>query len=366
MSPLDTLESRFSGDRWLSIGRIVAISIAVFLLWAAFARLDEVSIAPGEVVPRGQIKTIQHLEGGIIEEIYVREGDAVRKDAPLVRLDLAGSVSSIGELQVRLDSLLLTRAQLEAEATGSEATFPNEVSARRPQLKSSQQAAFVARNRELQSSLSVLQGQVTQRDRDMRETRARLTAARESLGLAQRRLAMSANLLKDNLQAPMDHLEIERDVSSLKGDVASLREALPRARAALNEARERVSELEFKFQREARELLGETEADIARVQEVMVKATDQQIRTTIRSPHQRCGQEHALQHYRRRRAPGRADHGSRADRGRPRDRSTPKPHRPRFRQRRAESGGKDRHIRFCPLRRSGRRGAVRSAGLHRS
>ena len=284
MSPLDQLETKLATDRWIPVGRTVAVLIAVFLLWACFARLDEVAMAPGEVVPRGQVKTIQHLEGGIIEEIHVREGDTVQEGAPLVQLDLAGTVNNMDELQVRLDNLFLLKARLEAEATGVEPSFPNDVSIRRPQLTSAQRAAYDARARELESSLAVLQGQVTQRDRDMREVQARLRAAQESLELSEKRLAMSDNLLKDNLQAPMDHLEIERDVSSLKGDVASLGEAFPRSRAALNEARERVSELRLKFQREARELLGETEVNIARTEEMMVRATDQETRTTIRSP----------------------------------------------------------------------------------
>lgn len=284
MSPLDALDSKVSGERWISMGRAAAVLVAVFLLWAAFARLDEVAVAPGEVVPQGQIKTIQHLEGGLIEQIYVQEGDTVREDAPLVQLDLSAAVSNLEELQVRLDSLTLTRARLEAEATGSQPEFPAGIAERRPQLAASQQAAFEARRQELESSLAVLRGQVAQREQDIRETQARLDAAEESLGLAEERLAMSSDLLKDSLQAPLDHLEIERDVSSLKGEVASLKEVLPRAQAALAEARERVSELEFKFRREARELLGETETDIARVEELLIKAADQQTRTTIRSP----------------------------------------------------------------------------------
>ncbi|MEQ9447595.1 MAG: HlyD family type I secretion periplasmic adaptor subunit, partial [Rhodospirillaceae bacterium] len=199
MSPLEALEEKYSGDRWIPVSRAAAVLVAAFILWAAIARLDEVAVAPGEVVPQGQIKTIQHLEGGLIEDIYVQEGDAVREDAPLVQLDLSAAVSNIDELQVRLDSLVLTRARLEAEATGAEPAFPQDIAERRPQLASSQNAAFDARRDELESSLAVLRGQVAQREQDMRETRVRLEAAEESLSLAQERLAMSDNLLKDNL-----------------------------------------------------------------------------------------------------------------------------------------------------------------------
>lgn len=284
MTPLHTLEIELAQDKWVPVGRTVAALVAISVIWAALAHLDEVAVAAGEVVPQGQVKTIQHLEGGIIDEIFIREGDTVREGTPLVQLDMAGSANNKDELQVRLDNLILTRARLEAEASGSEPTFPQDIATRQPQMTSAQAATFNARKQELASSLAVLKGQVSQRDRDVREVHVRLNAAKESLSLAEQRLQMSSNLLKDKLLAPMDHLEIERDVATLKGDVASLQEALLRARSALGEARERVAELELKYRREARELLGETEVDIARIEKVMIRATDQETRTTIRSP----------------------------------------------------------------------------------
>lgn len=284
MSPLHALEADLAQDRWVPVGRAVVALVAVTVVWAALAHLDEVAVAAGEVVPQGQVKTIQHLEGGIIDEIFIREGDTVREGTPLVQLDMAGSANNKEELQVRLDNLILIRTRLEAEASGSEPAFPQDIATRQPQMTSAQSAAFNARKQELASSLAVLKGQTAQRNRDVREVQARMNAAKESLSLAGQRLQMSSNLLKDKLQAPMDHLEIERDVATLKGDVASLQEALPRARSALDEARERVTEMELRYRREARELLGETEVDIARIGEIMIRATDQETRTTIRSP----------------------------------------------------------------------------------
>ena len=104
---------------WRLLAWPVMLLLAIGLTWANLAKLDEVSIATGEVVPAGRIKVVQHLEGGIIQEIYVLEGDTVKEGQTLLQLDLASSGTNQEELQVRLDSNVLVKARLEAEATGS-------------------------------------------------------------------------------------------------------------------------------------------------------------------------------------------------------------------------------------------------------
>lgn len=258
--------------------------IGLFLVWSLIARFDEVAVATGEVVPQGRIKTIQHLEGGIIEEIFVRDGDIVRTDTPLVQINLGQLANNRDELQIRLDGLFLTKARLEAEAGGRAFVAPAEIASRQPQLAQAEEATYRARLEELNSTRAVLEGQVVQRQRDIGETNARLTAAENSLTLARERLAISADLLKDGLTSKLEHSQLQSQVEALIGEAASLREAAPRARAALGEAQERVKELSLKYSREAQEFLGEAELNIARTQELLTTADDQDARSTIKSP----------------------------------------------------------------------------------
>ena len=123
----------------------------------------------GEVVPQGKVRVIQHLEGGIVEELFVAEGDAVKKGDTLLQLDQASTGTNKKELQVRLDSQLLVRARLLAEAQGGELIFPKEIEPRRPALVSAQRQAFEARRRELVSTLNVLKEQVKQRQLEIQE-----------------------------------------------------------------------------------------------------------------------------------------------------------------------------------------------------
>ncbi|MBM3514806.1 MAG: HlyD family type I secretion periplasmic adaptor subunit, partial [Alphaproteobacteria bacterium] len=118
----------------------------------------------------------------------------------------------------------------------------------------------------------------------VREVAARLTSAENNLKLARERLKMSEDLLRDGLTSRMEHTQLQGQVESFQGEAAGLRESGPRAEASLSEAKDRSEELTAKFSREARELLKETELNIARTEEQLASATDQETRTTIKSP----------------------------------------------------------------------------------
>ena len=87
MSKLDEIQNRLKPTSWRFTAWLIVFAIATGIIWANFANLEEVAVATGEVVPYGQVKVVQHLEGGIITEINVKEGDNVNSNQVLVRLD---------------------------------------------------------------------------------------------------------------------------------------------------------------------------------------------------------------------------------------------------------------------------------------
>lgn len=281
---LDNLLGRHPLPSWRVFAWPVMILLTVVITWAFFAELDEVAVATGEVIPQGKVKVVQHLEGGIVEELFVAEGDTVKKGDTLLQLDLAGGGANLKELNVRLDSQLLIRARLTAEAEGGELSFLQEVADRRPNLARSQREAFNARKRELISTLNVLKEQIKQRELETQELMARKRAVTRNYKLAGERLKMSKSLLSEGLTAKMEHLELEAEVENLEGEMKSLEPAVPRARAAVNEAKQRKKESEIRFRREAREELGKTEQEIARLTELLTLANEQGSRAEIKSP----------------------------------------------------------------------------------
>ncbi len=283
MSRLDGIAERTPTSFRLTAWLIMALLVAV-TAWAYWAELEEVAIAQGVVVPQGQVKVIQHLEGGIITTIHVTEGTRVATGDPLVQLDLMASDSDREELAVRLDALLLTRARLTADAKGVEPAFPGDVAARRPELVDAERATYRARQDELASGLKVLAEQARQREHLVAELGAKRTSIGRDLVLMREELAMSSDLLKDGLTPKIEHLKVKRQVERLEGERAVLNEGIPRADAALAEMRQRIKEERIKFRRVALEEIGKIELRIAQTREGLARATDELARTEIRSP----------------------------------------------------------------------------------
>lgn len=271
MSNLEDLVRKNPLPSWRIAAWPIMLVLGALVGWAYFAELDEVSIAPGEVVPLGSNRVIQHLEGGIIKAIHVREGDTVEADQILLQLDLAMGGVNREELQLRLDNQMLVRSRLEVEADGGEEIrLPEDIAARRPAQAVAEERAFAARKRQLDTKLNVLTGVATQRELEVAELEARMraleqrkrdidspagslrqqvrqkeleikeleaqrVAVRNNLRLASERLSMSERLLVDGLVPKMEHLQLEGEVRSLEGELASLNQSIPRGRAAVAE-----------------------------------------------------------------------------------------------------------------------------------
>ena len=284
MTTLDNLVQEHPLPTFRPIAWSIMALLAAFVGWASWAQLDEVAVATAEVVPQGKIKTIQHLEGGIVEEIFVREGDVVKIGDPLVQLDLALGGANKEEIQVRIDALELNKARLTSEASGSELIFPQDVADRRPDMVSAERRTFLARQAELGQTLEVLKRQIEQRQLEIEEIQATLTGKEASSRSALRQLEQSQRLRKNNLISEFEHLGIVREYETLKGERDSLTASIPRATSALAEARQRLEEVRLKFGREAEEELGKVEASLERNRELMRQADSQELRTEIRSP----------------------------------------------------------------------------------
>lgn len=286
MTALDGLLAHHPLPTWRRQAWTVATLITAGVLWSFVARVDEVVVTSGEVVPQSKVKIIQHLEGGIVEQIYVSEGDSVRAGDPLIRLDLATSGVNRNELLARLDREELRRARLLAEVSPQplSPTLPKDAAKRHPEMAQAEQKTFEARRRELSATIAALQEQVRQRQLAVQELEAKRRATGINLDLAKERLQLSQSLLSEGLMAKMEHLKLQSEVESLQGEMASLGPAIPRANAATAEAEERLREAEGRFRREANDELGDAEEQIARLSELLATATDQGARAEIKSP----------------------------------------------------------------------------------
>lgn len=256
-----------------------------FLGWASIGKLDVVANALGEVTPASQVQSVQHLEGGIVRAIRVREGDRVSESQPLIELEPIRTGAELEELDIRMIALRIKSARLRAEAGGTaELDFTPELRAAEPGLVQSAEQLFETRKRRLAAQIKVQNEQVFQREREIEETRARIANSRRSLDLLAEQLKISERLLKINLTNRMKHIDLLKEQAELRSEISESSTAIERLRSSLTEARSQLTAIKNTFREEARKELEETERTLRELDQRRIKLADAFGRTVLRSP----------------------------------------------------------------------------------
>ena len=260
-----------------------------FMAWAVFAPLSEAAIAPGMIKVEGTRRTLQHLEGGMVREILVRDGDVVREGQVVMRLDDVQSGSTLAGLIAQRDAFLAQQARLNAElARATELTFPPElVQSREPraiEAMAAQRALFMTREATLASQLSVL---VNRRDQSLgtiASAEGQMEAARRQLVLLVQEEAMRRGLVRQGLARLPELLALQRQLAATEGLIADLTGQVRRARAAVDEAdgqaRQATDQRIQEAGTEARDVVGR----LAETQERLRAAADISTRRDIVAP----------------------------------------------------------------------------------
>ena len=264
---------------------LVALGIALLLAWAAVYEIEEVTTGTGRVVPSGKVQVVQTLEGGILRELAVAEGDVVERGAVLMRIDDTGVSSTLGEVRETKDALLAERARLLAEANGEEAlAFAPELERAAPGAVRAEREVFASRREQLARELEVLADRLAQREGRIAElaaTRAKLSAQIEPL---EREVALTRRLVGRKVVPEIELLRLRSQLAALKGELAVVEASGPKAEAALREARGQIETARSSYRLAARERLAKLEAELAVVEETMRGASDRVTRTALRAP----------------------------------------------------------------------------------
>ncbi len=282
--PLDALLSEHGTAFWRLWDRRILLLLLLVLLWSMVAHVDRVVTASGKVVPLDKVKVIQHLEGGIVKNLLVRENQEVKAGQPLVELDLATAGVNGAEMSARMAGFRLAQVRLEAESSGQEPRWPAELVKQFPAVHEAERSTYQARRAEHANTLSAIDGQVTQGRQRVAELRARLTSLEAGLRIAQQELAISENLVKDKLVSQLEHFQRRSAVERMTGDIESTRQAIPGAQAGADEALARRREEESKYRRRATDERSELERKMASLNEDLNRAQDQENRSVIRAP----------------------------------------------------------------------------------
>lgn len=284
--------------------RILSMAVGGFflcmLLWSAFAAVDEVTHAEGQVISSQRTQAIQNLEGGILQAVLVREGQVVEKGTPLARLDneMAGSYYR-DAINKSLDNLAAI-IRLDAELTDVPPIFPDNLADGIKQLVdersgegieeqsrsivADQMATYKARTAQRNAELEVLISQFTQRQRDVEEQLSRKNQLERSLVIAVEQRDIAYPLMQRRNYSRVEFLSLEQKVVSLQGDIESLAASLPKSQAAAREAEQRIAFRKAELNSAITEEINKRRMELNSLRETLAAGGDRVARTELRSP----------------------------------------------------------------------------------
>lgn len=261
-----------------------AACLLTALLWGHFAVLEEVTTGEGKAIPSSKIQVIQNLEGGIVSEIFVREGQMVQKGDVLLRLDDTRFLSNQGESEADRLALIARVERLTAEAEGRPIAMPEEVTQSGAQLGEDELALYRSRQQRLQSEQRTLGQQLQQKIQELAEFRSKQQQYRSGLGLIQQEINMSAPLVGTGAISEVEILRLRRSAVEVRGSLDATTLAIPRAESAISEIKSRIEESELAFRSDAFKELNEVRTELKKITSTSLAIQDRVSRTTVVSP----------------------------------------------------------------------------------
>lgn len=263
---------------------VMAITVAVMIVWMSVSELDTTVRATGKVIPSSQIQKIQSLEGGVVSEILVKEGEAVEINQALMKISDLSFSGSYEENRIRYLELRARNVRLTAEANytdfGEDAVVLNAM----PQVLESERRLFLSNKAEFEQSVNILKEQVKQAESQLREAQAREKQMSRNVALLQREIAITKPLVERKIVSEVDYLQLQGRESEALGELESLQLSTPRLRSSIEESKRKIEYGQLEFQTRARKELNEIKGEVSRLEETQVALADRVARTVLRSP----------------------------------------------------------------------------------
>jgi len=282
----------------------VACFVVIAIVWAYFAELDEITRGEGSVIPSQQVQVVQYLEGGILKEVFVREGVQVDAGQALLRVDetrflsdFRGQAQEAAYLEVSVarhtaelasvlvgDGLLVDDWKVQAKVQPQSIMLDDAWKTQHPQLFQREQAQLEEYLRNLTNQLDILGRQIEQRVQEERELTSKVSHLLRSYRLSQQEIAMTRPLAEEGVIPKIELIKLERDLNNYKQELEGARLLLPKVQLSIQEAIAKRREIALNARSESQQKLNESQAQLSQSNEAQVSLRDRVDRTTVVSP----------------------------------------------------------------------------------
>lgn len=264
---------------------MIILTLVALISWSASAPLDIVSMSQGTVTPSSKVQRIQHLQGGIVRNILVKEGDAVKKDQPLINLESTANSADYGEVAARVRALTAEMARLDAEVEQrDEIRLTPEFIAENQILVERTKALLKARRDAMKGQFAAQKDEIKQRQQDIEEISARQRNSQSRLSLVEEQLAIDEKLRTQDLSNRYDQIERLKEANLLRSRIEEDKAALARAKAAVEKANTNLASIKTEYAKEVQTLRADTRRQLEESEERLQKYQDNLKRTILRAP----------------------------------------------------------------------------------
>ncbi len=268
--------------------RIVVIALVsiclLLLIWARFATVDEVTRGMGVVIPSGKIQTVQNLEGGIVEELLVRDGDAVVKGQGLIKIKNQGFESVFNEAKTSIDGLAMEIARLEAELNEKNLVIEPRLAAKHPEIARIQNELYQSNIHFLNNQRRILEEKITQKQTQIAKGRLQIKHLKKKAGLLKQQINITKPLVEQQIESQSDFLELQGKQADILAQLEMATSSIPELESQLAEMERKKEELTITFKARAQKELGVALKNRASLSEKQETFKDQVSRTLVTAP----------------------------------------------------------------------------------
>ena len=264
---------------------LVVVMAVCFYGWATLSKIEQHVRGSGRIVPAGQSKIVQNLEGGIVETINVQEGQSVRKNDVLMQIRNQRAKSDLEEQKIILAGRQVKLARLRAEHAGAEDfNYDANGASAIMEVVGSETQIFLGRKRVLNEKLGALNDQIRQKNLKLEDLNAQLSNMAAERKIAQDQLNINDRLRKSGAVSESRYLEAKSRVTNFDTRMEQIRKSIPITRAEIDELKSKIEGERQAFLTDTADEINTTELEIRQLQERMKAQSDQVERTALVSP----------------------------------------------------------------------------------
>lgn len=254
------------------------------IIWASKSEIEELTRAQGQVVPSQDIQIVQSLEGGVLEDILVTEGEQVTQGQILLRVSDVQFASKERGTEAKFMALQAQKARLRAEINSAPFSAASNITDKYPQIVANERALYNSRMKELRGAHQILDDRAAKAQAEMNEADAQINRLSDSAASLQEELRITQDLVKTRAVPKLEALRLERELNDTRGQINAQQE---RKRALQAEKRGALNEkknITDRYRSEALSELSNVETQLSALQEELTSIGDRVQRTEIKSP----------------------------------------------------------------------------------